>query len=325
MNTHGSAGCLRAPRRVVLWHMARAVLGAILLALPLAAQVRITQPDAGRIVVQINAQPFTTLYCGPETNKPYLHPLRAASGKIVTRGYPMENLPGEQHDHPHHRGLWFSHGDVNGFDFWANESRGGKSGRIVLVKVNRVSSGKKSGTIDANFAWRDPSGKELLTEARRMTFYAQPDTRTIDFDITLTSRERIVFGDTKEGTFAIRLAPGLIHMADAEGREGEKQIWGRRAEWVDYTGVVAGEPLGVAIFDHPSNPRHPTWWHARGYGLFAANIFGLHDFEHDRSKNGSLTLPPGEKLRFRYRVVIHPGDAPGAKLAQMYQGYARGR
>jgi Methane oxygenase PmoA len=311
----------------------------MLMALPLAGQVRVTQPTAGRISVEIDGQPFTDFYVGPETNKPYLHPLRSASGKIVTRGYPMENIPGETHDHPHHRGLWFSHGDVNGYDFWGNEARGGKFGRIVLTKVDRISSGKESGSIAATFEWRDPSGKPLLTEARQMTFYGQKDSRTIDFDISLTALEKVTFGDTKEGTFAIRLAAALEEprpdapaepkrtgkMVDSQGREGEKQIWGKRADWVDYYGVVDGDPLGIAIFDNPSNPRHPTWWHARSYGLFAANIFGLHDFENDKTKDGSLTLEPSQSQRFRYRVVIHPGDVRSAHIAQLYSAYASGR
>jgi Family of unknown function (DUF6807) len=309
----------------------------LLLAPLLAAQVRITPHGNDRVSVEIDGRPFTELFMGPATNKPYLHPLRSASGKIVTRVYPMELIPGETHDHPHHRGLWFSHGDVNGYDFWGNEARGGRFGRIVLSKLNGVSSGRHTGAIDVTFEWRDPSGQVLLSEARRMTFYAQPRMRTVDFDITLTARQKVTFGDTKEGTFAVRLAPALEeprpgapplpkrtgHMVDSLGRQGERQIWGKRADWVDYSGMVDGEALGIAIFDHPSNPRHPTWWHARGYGLFAANIFGLHDFEHDKSKNGSLTLQPGESLRFRYRVLIHPGDAQSAHLSQLYADYAR--
>jgi len=315
------------------------LIWAILAALPAAAQVQIAQHGIEYISVDINGKPFTRFYIGPETNKPYLHPLRSASGKIVTRGYPMEDLPGESHDHPHHRGLWFSHGDVNGFDFWGNEQRGGKFGRIVLEKVNSLTSGKKSGTIDATFDWRDPSGQTLLTEDRRMTFYSQPKLRTIDFDITLTARENVKFGDTKEGTFAIRVVSGLEsphagapvdpprtgHIVDSKGRQGEKEIWGKRADWVDYYGTVEGEPLGIAIFDNPGNPRHPTWWHARGYGLFAANIFGLHDFENDKTKDGSLTLALGGTLRFRYRVVIHPGDFRDAHIARLYEEYAGGR
>jgi hypothetical protein len=315
------------------------VLWAVLLAAPLAAQVHIAQHGIEYISVTIKAKPFTQFFIGPETNKPYLHPLRSASGKIVTRGYPMEEIPGESHDHPHHRGLWFAHGDVNGFDFWGNETRGGKFGRIVLAKVDGLSDGKDSGTINATFDWRDPTGKVLLSEERHMIFYSQPKTRTIDFDITLTAREKAVFGDTKEGTFALRLASALEqpgsskltqpprtgHMVDSAGRQDEKHIWGKRADWVDVYGVVEGEPLGIAMFDHPSNPRHPTYWHARGYGLFAANIFGLRDFENDKSKDGSLTLAPGETLRFRYRVTIHPGDAQSAHISRLYEAYAGGR
>jgi len=312
---------------------------AVLLTAPVAAQVRIAQHGIEYISVEIKGKPFTSFYIGPETNKPYLHPLRSASGKIVTRGYPMEEIAGEAHDHPHHRGLWFSHGDVNGFDFWGNETRGDKFGRIVLAKIDNLTGGKDSGDIEATFEWRDPSGKALLTEARKMTFYSQPKTRSIDFDITLTAREKVIFGDTKEGTFALRVASSLEephagvpaqpartgHMVDSVGREGEKQIWGKRADWVDYYGVVDGEPLGIAIFDDPANPRHPTWWHARGYGLFAANIFGLRDFENDKSKDGSLTLAPGETLRLRYRLVIHPGDVNSGHIAQLYKEYAGGR
>jgi hypothetical protein len=315
---------------VVLWHLMRMAVIAVLAALPMLAQVRIAEQSGGRIAVEINGRPFTTLYAGPETHKPYLHPLRAASGTVITRGYPMEKIAGESHDHPHHRGLWFAHGDVNGFDFWGNESAGGKFGQIVLAKVNRAAGGEQAGTIEAEFRWQDPAGATLLSESRRMVFYAQPDRRTIDFDITLTAREKVTFGDTKEGTFAVRLADGLTeprggHIVDALGSMGEKNVWGKRADWVDYSGELEGEPLGIAIFDHPSNPRHPTWWHVRSYGLFAANIFGLHDFEPDAGKDGRLTLAPGETLRFRYRVIVHPGNAKSADVARLYGHYTRGQ
>ncbi len=310
--------------------------GFFLLAAPLCAQVTIAKGD-GRIAVTIDGHPYTTFFCGPETSKPYLHPLRSASGKIVTRGYPMENVPGETHDHPHHRGLWFSHGSVNGFDFWSNEpsQHGGKNARIVLKSVGRLDGGKQSGTLDATFNWMDPQGKTLLTEARTMTFYADPAKRVIDFDITLTPVAKVTFGDTKEGTFAIRLAASLEEptheslaspkrtglMVDSEGRRGEPQVWGHRASWVDYFGEIDGEKLGIAILDHPSNPRHPTYWHSRSYGLFAANIFGLHDFLNNKSADGSMTIGPGQPLRFRYRVIIHPGYSQSANIAGEFQKY----
>ncbi len=309
----------------------------LLLAAPLSAQVNIERAE-GRVSVTIDNKPFTTLFCGPDTGKPYLHPLRAPSGKIVTRLYPMVNVPGETHDHPHHRGLWFSHGNVNGYDFWANEpsERTAKTGKIVLRSIGRIAGGREAGAIEATFDWLDPQGKALLTESRKMTFYADPARRVIDFDLTLTANGKVTFGDTKEGTFAIRLAPSLEEpgkdslpapkrtglMVDSEGRRGEGQVWGRRASWVDYFGEIDGEKLGVAILDHPSNPRHPTYWHARGYGLFAANIFGWHDFLNDKTANGSMGLDAGRSIRFRYRVIIHSGGSESARIADEYEKFA---
>jgi len=309
----------------------------LFLTLPLCAQVNVIRHDS-YISVTIDNQPFTTLYCGADTAKPYLHPLRSASGKIVSRHYPMEDVAGESHDHPHHRGLWFSHGNVNGYDFWSNEpsQHGGKNAKIVLKNVARAEGGEKSGAIEATFDWVDPQAKPLLTESRKMIFYADPGRRVIDFDITLTPVVRVTFGDTKEGTFAIRLAPSLEEptreslaspkrtglMVDSEGRRGEAQVWGHRAGWVDYSGEVEGEKLGIAILDHPSNPRHPTYWHSRSYGLFAANIFGLHDFLNDKTADGSMALDAGHAIRFRYRVIIHPGDFQSAHIAGEYDQFA---
>ncbi len=313
-----------------------------LLLWPLSAfpQVKFSQaPD--RIEVEIDGRPFTTLYMGSQTTKPYLHPLRSASGKVVTRYYPMELREGERRDHPHQRGLWFTHGDVNGYDFWANEvsQKGPNKGKIVLNKVLAVRSGAKQGLLEVSFDWLDPAGKPILNERRVMVFHSDPRLRMVDFDLRLTALEQVKFGDTKEGTFALRLAPSLEEpargappapprtgkMVNAEGLEGERQVWGKRSAWVDYFGEVEGEKLGVAIFDHPANPKHPTYWHSRSYGLFAANIFGEHDFLADKTRDGSITLPPKGALRFRYRVVIHPGDYQSAGIAELYKRYAASR
>lgn len=322
--------------------MRRSLSACLLLACLAAAQVKITQAP-GRIEVEIDGKPFTTFFIGPDAPKPYLHPLRSASGKVVTRYYPMEQREGERRDHPHHRGLWFTHGDVNGWDFWANEPMqkgvGKGKGKVVLDRVIGVRSGKQQGSIEASFRWLDGEGKALLEERRTMVFHSHPELRIVDFDIRLTALERVRFGDTKEGTFALRLAPSLEEpargapesvprtgrMVNAEGLEGERQVWGKRSAWVDYFGEVEGEKLGVAIFDHPENPKHPTFWHARSYGLFAANIFGEHDFMADRTRDGSMTLEPGGGLRFRYRVVIHPGDFRSADIAGLYRQYATGK
>jgi hypothetical protein len=317
--------------------MKRYLTIALLAALPCLAQVDIKQ-QADRMDITINGAAFSTFFYGSDAPKPYLHPLRTASGKIVTRAYPMQDVEGESKDHPHHRGLWFTHGDVNGFDFWANEARqkGPKKGKIVLDKAGPVAGGKKQGTLQATFNWLDPRGNTLLKEARKMTFYAGRNRRVIDLDITLTAGVDVKFGDTKEGTFAIRLATPLEEpspkskgvartgkMVNAEGLATEKDVWGKRSAWVDYQGELEGEKLGIAILDHPSNPRYPTYWHSRGYGLFAANIFGVRDFTRDKSKDGSLSLEKGKTLRFLYRVVIHPGDARSAQVAKEFKKFSR--
>lgn len=297
---------------------------------PLSAQVDIKRsPD--QITIDINGAPFTTLYIGNDVRKPYLHPLRSTSGKIVTRRYPMEMVEGEPKDHPHHRGLWFTHGDVNGIDFWGSDpmARNDNGSRIAVKQIHRAKGGRDKGQIVATFEWRDKAGKVHLVEDRVITFYAEKDRRTVDIDAKLTAATGDVkFGDTKEGSFGLRLNPQLQEqkgtgtMTNAEGAAKEKQVWGKASAWVDYAGVLDGEPMGIAILDHPTNPRHPTYWHSRAYGLFAANIFGLHDFYADKSKDGSLTLKKGDSIRFRYRVIIHPGDTASANIPAAFKKFS---
>jgi hypothetical protein len=238
----------------------------------------------------------------------------------------VEGVPGESDDHPHHRGLWFSHDQVNGVNFWANSDGAANRGDIVLKSVGAVGGD----SLAAEFEWQGANGKALLTEARTVRFAHDGDVRTMDFDLTLTAGDEAVrFGDTKEGTFAIRLfdsmreqalggGPGPGVIVNAEGAMGEKNVWGKPSAWVDYSGPIGDKTYGVAIFDHPSNPKHPTYWHVRAYGLFAANIFGERDFFSDPARDGSITLEPGEKIHFRYLVALHPGDAGAADLAVRY-------
>ncbi len=316
--------------------MMRGTACLLLSALALSAQVRFST-RAGKIEVEIDGKPFTTFFYGAEAPKPYLHPLRTADGIVVTRAFPMSRVDGETLDHPHHRGLWFTHGDVNGVDFWANEPPGDRKnlGRVVVSGTPSA----KGQSIDARFDWVGPAGNRMLAESRRMSFYPHPRLRTIDFDITLTALERVKFGDTKEGTFAVRVASGLEapatnvpsapprtgKMVDAEGRESEANVWGKRAAWVDVYGAVEGHAAGIAILDHPSNPHYPTFWHCRAYGLCAANIFGAHDFMNDKTQDASITLAPGETLRFRYRVVVHPDDPKTAGIAAIHGDFAASR
>ena len=282
------------------------------------------------MTVTIDGKPFTTFHNGTDAGKPFLAPLRSASGKIVTRRFPMEDVPGESRDHLHHRGLWFCYDDVNGVKFWENDPSYTKPhmGRIV-VRTTSWKDGDRSGTLAAAMEWRGPDGKALLLEDRTMVFYDDPKLRIIDFTIVLTSAVDVTLGDTKEGAFAIRLADNFTErkggrMVDADGRARMVNVWGKRSAWVDYTAEVDGERLGVAMFDNPRNPRYPTYWHARDYGLFALNPFGRNAFDPNQEES-QWTLPKGQKLEFRWRVLIHPGDAETGHVADLYNEYAAQR
>lgn len=302
------------------------------LSLPLAAQVRITS-GAHKIGVTIDGHPFTDFYvAGDDVTKPYLWPLRTTTGTYVTRMWPMEKVDEEasiaKPDHKHQRGVWFAHESVNGLDFWNNEASytTPNRGKIVLAAPVLMKEGKGSATITATFDWTDLRGHKVLTESRIMTFYGDKDARRIDFDITLTPAEKVTFGDNKDGAFGVRMRPilqedkGTGHITNADGLVGEKQLWGKPSNWCDYSGEVRGEEVGVAILDHPDNPRHPVRWHARGYGLFAANPFGVSVFDKSLPKS-DLVVEPGQKLRFRYRMVIHTGDVKSADIAHEWEKY----
>lgn len=301
----------------------------------LSAQVDLKQ-EGDVIHVQIDGKPFTDFIMkSPDAWRPYLHPLRSASGKIVTRRYPMEKTGDEPTDHPHHRGVFFGHQDVNKINFWAsepvyaNQRNVGVLGKIQLKEVNQVKSGKRSGSVTATFDWVGPDNKLVLTEKRTMAFYADKDLRTIDFDFLLIPNGKIVFGDEKDGLFAVRVHKGLQEeksngkMTNDQGATTEKNVWGKPSKWVDFAGEVEGEKLGLALFDHPENIRHPQRWHARGYGLFSVNPFCLSAFLNDKSKNGEYVLDEKSTLRLRYRLVIHPGDTETGGVAGLYEKYAK--
>jgi len=294
-----------------------------------SAQVTITQ-KGDRVQVEINGKPFTELVTGgTDAMKPYLWPIRAASGTEVTRHFPMEKVEGESNDHQHQRGIWFGHESTNGLDFWNNEAtyKTPNRGRTVLDKIVSAKSGKLAGTLAVNFIGEDMQGNKILEEHRVMTFSSNPTLRIIDFDITLVAIAKVKFGDAKDGTFGIRLSDALREdkgsgtITNAEGEQHEKAVWGKPSNWVDYSGKINGEALGVTIFDHPMNSRRARW-HVRAYGLFAANPFGLSVFTNDKTEDGSVTIEPGQ-LHFRYRVLIHPGDVHSTDLAKMWDEFRR--
>jgi len=288
--------------------------------------VKITEL-ADKVKVEINGQLFTE-YNFKDAAFPYFYPVIGPTGVNITRHWPIkEGLDegGDKLDHPHHRSLWYTHGNVNGKDFWS-----GKNEKIVHDKFFEVTSDSKVGVITSQNKWVSADGQTVCTDTRTHRFYNRPEGQIMDFEIAIhASHGDVIFGDTKEGSMAIRLAPtlrvegkvGKGHIIDSEGnRDGE--AWGKRAIWCDYYGPLNGEIVGVAIFDHPSNPRHPTWWHVRTYGLFAANPFGVHDFEKKPAGTGDLTIKSGDSVTFRYRFYFHKGDEKQAKVAEFYREYA---
>ncbi len=242
--------------------------------------------------------------------RPILWPVNGPSGAAVTRAYPQtEAAPGEASDHPHHQAVWYGHGAVNGHDFW----HAGHGERVVDLGDMEVEGPQEEGVLSRGFlmSWQ-VKGEELCQEERVMRFYGTSEERWVDFEVTLHANQtELQFGDTKEGTFAVRLAPTLRlkgpvaagSIRNSAGDTGGK-TWGKRAAWVEYSGPVGGETVYVSLHDHSSNLRHPTWWHARDYGLLAANPFGIHDFEREPAGTGDFTLPKGERLTQRYSLRV---------------------
>lgn len=291
--------------------------------------VQITElPD--RLRIEINGHLFTE-YHFKDVPRPYFYPVLGPDDLAMTRNWPMKTTPDEEHDHKHHRSLWFAHGSVNGHDFWSEEKEFGKT---VHERFTKIESGQSQGVIQSKNNWIAADGTLVCTDDRIVRIYnpGQANERVFDFEITLhASQGPVALGDTKEGTMAIRLAEtmrlkgkvGHGHIVLSTGvRDGD--TWGKRADWCDYYGPVDEKTVGVAIFDHPSNPRHPTWWHVRDYGLFAANPFGEHDFENLKDKSaGNLVIPAGKSLTFRYRFYLHAGDDQQAKVAERYKEYTQ--
>ncbi len=289
------------------------------------------QKGENQIDVLIDGKPFTSYFFAPGLPRPYFHPLRAADGRVITRGFPMiKDAPGEEkdRDHPHHRSCWFTHGDVNGVDYWSSESAK-IPGHIVNRAITRMKGGNKKGVLGMEMEWIDNTGRKILTQKEEVTFQGQGDNRIMDFDIRLIAEgQDVKFGDTKEGSFAVRLATPLKErngaiITNSNGATGMRNCWGKKAEWVDYSGELSGSKVGLAMMDHPGNLRYPTTWHVRDYGLFAANPFGLRDFTGDKTQDGSYVLPAGKTLRFQYRILIHPGDVSQAKIAEEYKNYLK--
>jgi hypothetical protein len=298
-------------------------------------------------------------HIGPEVAKPYLWPLNGPTGIPITRAWPMEKAKaGESTDHPHQKSVWFCHGDVipeglelkdrvrgvKGVDFWA-EGRG--RGKIVCTKVGQPKFAKDHGQITTTNEWRMADGTKILNETRTIHLYDLGDARLLVFDIDLyASVVPITLGDTKEGSMGIRINDTIVEektitvkeggrtrrqkvkgagtLENADGKKGEKNCWGRLSAWCDYSGPLGGKAVGLAILDDPSNP-YPACWHSRGYGLMAANPFGRagSQFPAMKGKRDLVKLAKGKHLKFRYGLLIHPGDAKEGKVADYFKTFVK--
>ncbi len=329
--------------RIPIQHAKVAAYLSVLLVTGFATAQSTSQPvelhrAADKIDVVIGGQLFTTYHFDPQIAKPFFNPVRSVQGIAITRDFPIGNVVPPEHlkdDNlePHQRGMYFSHGSVDGIDYWGEAAFSKFSddsvfGRKALKSIDEARGGKDSGVLRATFNLQSPRGRVIAEEEQAFIFRGDDRSRIIDCEFTVRANHGsgVTMGDTKEGTFGIRLRHELNsppgHMVNSHGGEGEKQIWGKRADWVNYDGEVKGETVGVAVLDSPKSFRHPTYWHARGYGLLAANPFGLREFSGNADEDGSWTIPDGKSLTFRYRVIIHNGDYKKAGIAEAYQQYA---
>jgi hypothetical protein len=300
------------------------------------ADVTVTE-KSGAVSIVVDGKPFTEYRYG-DASHVYYYPILSADGARLTRSYPMESVEGEEKDHPHHRSMWFSHGDVNGIDFWGETAsyKGTPKhpvGKIEHDGIVKAEGGKESGVVVTKQKWVSPDDVVQLRSTQTFRVYSSPATeRVVDFETTLTAGDKdVVFGDTKEGSAGIRIAesmrlkqpkaPGKGTIINSEGDEGDK-AWGKHAKWVTMAGPVGEKTYSITFMDHPSNLRHPTRWHARDYGLFAANPFCEVEMDKTQPKGaGAYTLKAGQSLTFKYRVIFAEGDAAAAKGAERFAAW----
>ena len=292
-------------------------------------------PERFQAVVTVDDRLLTVYRYGHYASKPFFYPLLTPQGQRLTRGFPVERIEGETQDHPHHRSLFVSHGDVNGVDLW---SEGIGHGVQLQRGDPAVALRDGAATLDGMIDWFGPEGRRLLEERRSVTLRAEGDLRILDHCSAFRAAYgEVAFGDTKEGgLLALRVATSM----DAKGRgrienangqvfengQGEEITWGQRAAWVDYSGPLSdGCEGGLTVVDHPANPRHPTYWHVRGYGLFTANPFGVRAFTQDSGQDGRFVIPAGESAVFNYRLIVHPGRGIGhdAALKTLIDAFGR--
>lgn len=299
-------------------------------------------PEKQKVEVWVGDQLFTSYIYPDQLKKPVLYPILTSSGKVLSRGFPLEPRTGERTDHPHHVGVWMNYGDVNGLDFWNNsnarpEEDSLRYGSIVHKEVRSIQSRKDLGMLDVVNEWRTPREEVLLIEYTHFVFSVQGNSRIIDRITTLEAmNHEVSFKDNKEGMFAMRVARPLELSSEkseglagaygnylsSEGLQGG-EVWGTRARWMKLFGTLEEEKVALVIFDHPDNVGYPTYWHARGYGLFAANPLGQAVFSEGKQIL-DFKLEPHESVSFKYRLLVHSGsELSRVFLNTMAEDFAR--
>lgn len=284
-----------------------------------------------RVEILLDGQPWSAFLFHSKWDKPFLYPVRTASGNVLSRGWPVEPRPGDEQDHAWHRGIWYGHGDINGEDFW-REKPDGTTARLVMQGGPKLTDGKrgKRGSLEAVLAMRGAKGTRIGTVTERLEFERLGSSVMIHATVTVSADGGgpLRFGDTDDGGFGFRLATEFrqdrgAELMNSDGLTGTQQIWGKQAKWVKYSATINGKRAGVAMVDHPSNLRHPTGWHARGYSLCSANPFAVGSFAGDKRRDGSYVLPEGQTLKLRYLVVVFDGDLPTGAMHTISARFAK--
>lgn len=282
------------------------------------------RPGENRIDVTVDGELFTTYRWGGDLTKPTCWPVHTPNGRPVTRGYPLDPMPGDSEDHPHHIGFWLNYGDVNGYDFWNNAGQDEPGYGTVFHEEVREVEGGNPGTLRVATEWIDDDENDLhLTEETTFDFHVNEHWRTIDRETTLTAERDVDLTDNKEGFCAIRVHNALrldntgdyLTSEDVEGNDA----WGTRADWVRLDGEIEEDPVSVTIMDHPDNVGSPTHWHARDYGLFSANPLGAEAFGGDSL---GFELPEGESTTFRFRMYLMDDVLPAQTCDQLHNTFA---
>jgi len=306
-----------------------------------AVEYAVEREPSGDIAILIDGELFTRYVTSDEeTNKCYFWPVIGPGGAKMTRAFPMEDVPGEKQDHPHHRSICFGMQEAGGFNTWhekltftkngvVDENKLKTTGRQVHTKVVRAKATKNAARLVVHCDNTTPDGEVYLREIRSFVFrQARNGSRIIDVEIQLVGvKDSITIVGKKDSGLSVRVAHSMSVDAGEGGTivnsagDRDKGAWGKRAPWVDFNGPVEGKRMGVAMLNHPDSFRYPTPWHARTYGLFTANPFALKEVAGEE-ESGDFDLKKGERVLLKHRLIFHEGDEKAAKIANAWKNYS---